>query len=101
MSKFITTSFAGVIATILVSSTAFMSTPAEAAKMSSADKAALKQATVSCKAEAKGKKLGWFARRRYVKTCLIQALKDHPKIDVNLLYPDAKTLPEIKTSNPI
>jgi hypothetical protein len=96
MSNFVTASFAGIIVTVLVSSA-----PAQAAKMSDADKTALKQATVSCKAEAKGKKLGWFARRRYVKTCLIQSLKDHPSIDVNLIYPDIKTLPEMKIRNPI
>ena len=35
---------------VLASGIAFMPTPAEAAKMSNADKVALKQATVGCKA---------------------------------------------------
>jgi len=96
MSKFVTASFAGIIVTVLISSA-----PAQAARMSDADKTALKQATVSCKAEAKAKKLGWFARRRYVKTCLIQSLKDHPRIDVDLIYPNIKALPETKIRNPI
>jgi hypothetical protein len=101
MSKFITASFAGIIATVLVSSTVFISTPAEAAKMSNADKVALKRATVSCKAETKGKKLGWFAGRRYVKSCLVQALKNHPNIDVNQLYRNVNDLPETKIENRI
>lgn len=96
MSKFVTASFAGIIATVLVSNA-----HAQTARMSNADKTALKQATVSCKAEAKAKKLGWFARRRYVKTCLVQSLKDHPTIDVDLIYPNIKTLPEMKIRDPI
>jgi|GEM_PF-1426400 hypothetical protein len=37
--------------------------------MSNADKVALKQATVACKAELKGMKVRWPASRKYVKNC--------------------------------
>jgi hypothetical protein len=46
-------------------------TPAELQKV------AVKQATVACKAEAKGKKIRWPASRQYVKNCITTALKDH------------------------
>jgi hypothetical protein len=55
MYHFATALSAGIIATVLVSGTAFMPTPADAAKMSNAESVALKQATVACKAEAKGR----------------------------------------------
>src|SRR4029450_5452665 len=57
------------IATVLVSGTVSMPTPAEAAKMSNADKVALKQATVACKAERKALKVRCPASRKYVKNC--------------------------------
>ena len=38
---------------------------------------ALKQAIVACKAEAKGKKIRWPASRKFVSTCLSNALKDY------------------------
>ena len=44
--------FAGIVAAVLVSGTTFMPTPAEAAKT-----VALKEATVACKAKAKGQKI--------------------------------------------
>lgn len=75
--------FAGIIATGLISGTAFVPTPAEAAKMSKADTVALKEATVACKAEAKDKKVKWLARRKYVYQCVAEALKGRPSIDVN------------------
>ena len=43
---------------------AVMPWPAEAASPSKADKAALKRAIAACKAEAKGKKIKWHARRK-------------------------------------
>ena len=95
MSRFSAKLFAGIIGTVLVSSIGLMSMPAEAARMTKAEKAAWKEANVACKAESKGKKLGWIARRKFVKGCLIEALKDHPNIDVNKLMNDAdvKRLP--------
>src|SRR5260370_30036520 len=74
MYHFATALFAGTIATVLVSGIAFMPTPAEAAKMSNAESVALKQATVACKAEAKGMKYNWhwLKRRKYVQNCIIR-----------------------------
>lgn len=65
-------------------------------KLSKAEQVALKQAVVACKAEAKGKKVRWLSRRKYVNTCVQQALKDYPKIDVIRVlrdHPDMKGLP--------
>jgi len=69
---------------------------ASAAAPTAAEKAALKQAIASCKSEAKGKKVPWLQRRKYVKNCVIEALKDKPSIDVTTLlktHPDMKDLP--------
>lgn len=83
MYHFATALFAGIIATVLVSGIAFMPTPAEAAKMSKAEKVALKEATVACKAQAKGMKIRWPASRKYVKNCIIRtALKSQPNMDI-------------------
>jgi hypothetical protein len=38
---------------------------------------AVKQAIVACKAEAKGKKIRWPASRKFVSSCLSNALKDY------------------------
>jgi hypothetical protein len=81
MSHFATALSAGIIATVLVSGTAFMPVPAEAAKMSKADRVALKEATVACKAEARGKKVRWLARRKFVNICVAKALKGHPSMN--------------------
>ena len=67
-----------------------------AAALTAAEKAALKQAIASCKSEAKGKKVPWLQRRKYVKGCVVEALKDKPNIDVMTLlktHPDMKDLP--------
>jgi hypothetical protein len=82
MSYFATALSAGIIATVLVSGTAFLPTPVEATKMSKADRVALKEAIVACKAEARGKKVKWLARRKFVNNCVARALKDHPNIDI-------------------
>ena len=78
MYHFATALSAGIIATVLVSGSAFMPTPAEAAKMSKEDTVALKEATVACKAEAKDKKIRWLASRKFVNNCVTMALKDRP-----------------------
>jgi hypothetical protein len=70
MSRFATVLFAGIIVTALGGGTVFMPTPAEAAKMSAADKAALKKITAECKKQAKAQKLGWRASRKFVKSCV-------------------------------
>src|SRR5262249_26969388 len=78
MHHFQTAFCAGVIATFAVGGTAFMSTPAHAATTPSADTAALKDATAACKSEAKEKKIGWPASRKFVSDCVAKAIKLTP-----------------------
>ena len=75
MYHFAATLIAGTIATVLVSGIA-MSTPAEAAKLSNAERVALEKATAACKAEAKGMKFSWHWRKRqkYVQNCIIRTV---------------------------
>ncbi len=100
MSHFATALFAGIIATALIGGPAFMPMPAEAAKMSKADKIALKEATVACKAEAKGKKVRWTARRKFVNTCVAKALKGHPNIDISQLRREHRNLKGLRAITP-
>jgi hypothetical protein len=96
MSRFATALFTCIIAMVLASGTALIPTPAEAASLTKADKVALKQAIVACKAEARGKKVKWLARRKYVNHCVVEALKGRPDIEVIQLlkdHPDMKDLP--------
>ena len=86
MYHFATASFAGIIATVLVSGIAFMPTPAEAAKMSNAERVALEKATAACKVEAKGMKFNWHWRKRqkYVRNCIIRtAVRIDPSINIS------------------
>jgi hypothetical protein len=78
MHHFATALCAGIIATVLVGGSAFTPTPAEAATTSSVDKAALKEATVACKVEAKDKKIRWPASRKFVSNCVASAVKLTP-----------------------
>jgi hypothetical protein len=79
MYHFATALIAGIIAMVLVSGIAFpiafVPTPAEAAKMSNAERVALEKATAACKVEAKGMKFGWHWRKRqkYVQNCIIRS----------------------------
>jgi hypothetical protein len=85
MYHFATALSAGIIATVLVSGTAFMPTPADAAKLSNAERVALEKATAACKEEAKGMKLSWhwLKRRKYVKNCIIRtAVQADPSLDI-------------------
>ena len=94
MSHFATALFAGIIATALIGGPAFMPTPAEAATISKADRVALKEATVACKAEARGKKVKWLAKRKFVNTCVASALKSHGlRIEVIQATVNTKKLP--------
>jgi hypothetical protein len=96
MTRFRKTLFTCSIATAIVCGAVSTPTPAEAASPSKADKAALKRAVVACKAEAKGKKIKWLSRRKYVNNCVTEAMKDHPNMDVTTLlkdHPDLTDLP--------
>jgi len=75
MYRFAAVIFADFIATVLAIGIAFMPTPADAAKTSSADQATLKAATIACKAEAKDKKIRWPASQRFVSTCVAKSIK--------------------------
>src|SRR5438132_14369480 len=63
------------VAAVAISGIAFAPTPAEAAKLSNAEKVALEKATAACKAEAKGMKFSWHWRKRqkYVQNCIIRS----------------------------
>jgi hypothetical protein len=85
MYHFATALIAGIIATVLVSGIAFMPTPAEAAKLSKAERVALEKATAVCKAEAKELKFRWHWRKRqkYVQNCIIRTtVQAAPSIDI-------------------
>jgi hypothetical protein len=77
MYHFATALIAGIIAAVL-SGIAFVPTPAEAAKLSNAERVALEKATAACKEEAKGMKFKWHWRKRqkYVQNCIIRAASD-------------------------
>ena len=95
MPRFAAALFTCIIAMVLASGTALTAAPTEAASMSKAEKVALKEAIISCKAEARGNKVKWLARRKYVNHCVAQAL-NRPTIDVIRLlknHPDMKDLP--------
>jgi hypothetical protein len=82
-------SLATAIAALLVS-VVLMPSPAHA-KLTKAEKAAWKQANVSCKAEGKGKKLGWMKRRKFVKGCIVESLKGYPNINVEKIMKEMDT----------
>lgn len=99
MSRFTKTQSAFMALAVLAGGSVMMPAGAEAASLSKADKVALKQAIVACKAEAKGKKIKWLARRKYVNNCVTEALKDHPNMDITQMLkkrPDITNLPEEK-----
>ena len=63
------------VAAVAISGIAFALTPAEAAKLSNAERVALEKATAACKSEAKGMKFSWHWRKRqkYVQNCIIRS----------------------------
>jgi len=94
MHHFATALIAGTIATVLISGIAFMPTPADAAKLSNAERVALEKATVACKEEAKGMKFKWHWRKRqkYVKNCIIRSASQQG-IDIRGLRVNMKEVP--------
>jgi hypothetical protein len=78
MHHFATALCTGIMATVVVGGTALMPTPGEAAKTPSAEAVALKEATATCKAEAKEKKISWPASRKFVSNCVAKAVKLTP-----------------------
>ena len=69
--------------------------PAEAASPSKADKAALKRAIVACKAEAKGKKIKWLSRRKYIKKLRYRGNEGPSHIDVMTMLKDRPDLTDL------
>jgi hypothetical protein len=96
MSRFFTGLITGTIAAVLTMGVALLPITAEAARMTKAEKVALEEAVVACKAEAKGKKIKWLSRRKYVNQCVVAALKDHPSVDIERMlreHPEMRNLP--------
>jgi len=96
MSRFAAALSTCIIAMVLAIGTAFAPLPAAAARASKADEIALKEAIVACKAEAKGKKMGWLAGRKYVNKCVAEALKGRPNMNVNQMLKDHPDMKEEK-----
>jgi len=88
MSRFAAARSTCMMAMVLAIGTASVPLPAAAARVSKADEIALKEAIVACKAEAKGKKMGWLAGRKYVNKCVAEALKGRPNVNVNQMLKD-------------
>ena len=57
---------------------AFVSAAAAAPKLSDADDAAIKAAIASCKADAKAKKIGFTARRAFLRDCVTETIRNNP-----------------------
>ena len=93
MSRFTTTLLACAVAA------AFAGRTAEGAALTKAENVALKQAIVACKAEAKGKKIAWLSRRKYVNHCVAGAVKEHPNIDVIRMLKDHPEMRELPMDN--
>ncbi|WP_424620822.1 hypothetical protein [Bradyrhizobium sp.] len=86
MYQFATALIAGTFATVLVSGIAFMPPPAEAARLSKAERVTLEKATAACKVEAKGMKFRWhwLKRQKYVRNCIIRtAVQADPSINIS------------------
>jgi hypothetical protein len=84
MYHFATTLIAGMV---LVSGIAFVPTPAEAAKISNAERVALEKATAACKVEAQGMQFRWHWRKRqkYVQNCILRSASQQG-IDVREIH---------------
>jgi hypothetical protein len=96
MSRFAAARSTCMITMVLAIGTASVPLPAAAARVSKADEIALKEAIVACKAEAKGKKMGWLAGRKYVNKCVAEALRGRPNMNVNELLKDHPDMKEEK-----
>jgi hypothetical protein len=84
------------IATAIVFGAVSTPASARAPNVSNADKVALKRAVVACKAQARGKRIRWLSRRRYVNNCVTEAMKDRPNMDITTLlktHPNLTDLP--------
>ena len=78
MYHFATTLRAAFVATVVAGGTALTPAPAEAATTPEAHTLPLKEATASCKAEAREKKISWPASRKLISNCVARAVKLTP-----------------------
>lgn len=104
MSRFVQVLSAGILISGIFGGIALMPAPADAAKVSKEEKALLRKAATECKAQAKADKLGWRARRKFVKSCVTGKLSQHPGVDVQRLlstYPDLENLPKTDVKDPM
>ncbi len=96
MTRFHKALFTCSIATAIIYGAVSTPTPAKAANVSNADKAALERAIVACRAKARGRNIRWLSRRRYVNDCVTEAMKDRPEMHIRTLlknHPDWTNLP--------
>ena len=64
---------------------------ARVTRLTKEEKAAWNRANVSCKAEAKGKKVKWLGRRKFVRGCILETLKGYPNINVEKIMREMDT----------
>jgi hypothetical protein len=81
MAKLVNASSAAIIVLALAGGAISTTTPVAAAPMSDADKAAMKKASDTCKAqvkeEARFNEMSWWARHKAVKKCVADKLASH------------------------
>ena len=99
MTRFHKALFTCGIATAIVCGAVSTPTPAEAANVSNADKAALKRAIVACKAKARGRNIRWLSRRRYVNNCVTEAMRDRPYMNIRTLLTEHPELTDLPVEN--
>ena len=103
MSRFVKAVSAGFIVAGIFGGIALPSSPAEA-RATQEEKALLRKTVAECKAEAKGKKLKWGERRKWVRSCVTVKLEKHPGVNVQELlrtYPDFDKMPKADVRNPV
>ena len=94
------------LAAALLVGIVFMPTTADAARatrLTKEEKVAWNRANVSCKAEAKGKKVKWLGRRKVVRGCILETLKGYPNINVEKIMKEMDTgrLPATYVEHPM
>ena len=99
MTRFHKALFTCGITTAIVCGAISTTTPAEAANVSNADKAALKRAIVACRAKARGREIRRLSRRRYVNDCVTEAMRDRPYMHIMTLLKDHPNLTNLPVEN--
>jgi hypothetical protein len=81
MNRFFTGLAVGIVGTAIVCVIAFMLIPFLAKGLSKGDQAIFDHVKSQCKSEAKDKNLGVLQRRKFVASCVMDGLKEHPEAD--------------------